>query len=154
MPPLVVELELWSQPRSAGTPYDGKAIAERCRSETGLGSTVVLGLNFVPDAIDVENLRASLSAGELTREDFLEFCAGRRLEPDVRNERSASEFLAFANGQALAWLHLPAEETGLEMARTLVAWASRNTMQLRDGASTYEPLSKCHVFALWQRGDA
>jgi hypothetical protein len=84
---------------------------------------VVLGLNFVPDPTDVENLLASLSSGEICLEDFVAFCAERSLESNPRNERSAAEFLAFAEGQALAWLRVPAGEAGISIVRTLVGWA-------------------------------
>jgi len=149
MLPLVVELELWSLPRSARTPFDGKTVAERCRLETGMSPRVVLGLNFVPGAEDVQSLDGALATGEFRQEDFMAFCTERGLEPDPRHEQSAAEFLAFTQGQALAWVHLPAEEAGLTMARTLIAWAHQNEMQLRDGASTYEPLSEDQVYAYW-----
>lgn len=136
MPPPIVELELWSLPRSVQTPFDGKDVADRCRTETGLAATVVLGLNFIPDVLDVQNLRTALKSGEHAIEDFTAFCTERGLDPEPGNERSASEFLAFAEGQAIAWLHLPAEEAGLNMARTLVAWAAHNDMQLRDGEAS------------------
>lgn len=151
MAPLIVELELWSLPRVARTPFDGKDAAERCRSETGLASTVVLGLSFVPDSVDVQNLRNALQQGEVRQEEFRAFCLERGLESEAGNERSAAEFLAYVEGQALAWLHLPAEEGGLSMARTMVAWAASNSMQLRDGASTYEALSEKQVYALWRQ---
>jgi len=149
MVPQVVELELWSLPGSPRTPFDGKTVAERCQLETSMSPRVVLGLNFIPGAEDVQSLGASLATGELRQEDFMEFCTERGLEPDPHKEQSAAEFLAFSQGQALAWLHLPAEADGLTMARTLVTWARQNEMQLRDGASTYEPLSEDQVYAYW-----
>ena len=154
MYPQIVELELWTLPHDAHTPLDGKGVAARCQRETGLPASVVLGLNFIPDATDVQSLRDSLNEDETLVAKFLKFCAIRGLEPISDNERSASEFLAFAEGQAVAWLHLPAEEPGLEMARTLVEWAARNAMQLRHGDGTYEQLEENQVYALWQRSDA
>ncbi len=151
MAPHIVELELWSLPRAALTPFDGKEVASRCRTETGLASNVVLGLNFVPDGVDVQNLRTALHDGALRHEEFLAFCAKGGLEPEPENERSAAGFLAYSEGQALAWLHLPAEEAGLNMARTMVAWAASNNMQLREAARNYKPLSEREVYALWRQ---
>ena len=154
MLPSIFELELCTLPRTPGTPFDGKDVAQRCRSDTGLPETAVLGLSFIPDRIDVQNLHTSITKSELGAEEFLAYCAESSLEPNTDNERSAAAFLAYAEGQRIAWLHLPAEESGLEMARILVGWAARNGMQLRDGARTYEPLTEIQVYALWQRSDA
>lgn len=154
MHPRIVELELWTLPRSTKTPLDGKAAAVVCQRETGLPSTTVLGLNFIPAASDLQDLREALTRRELQEDEFLSFCDARGLEASLDCGRSAAEFLAFAQGQAIAWLHLPEDDSGLAMARTLVAWASKNGMQIRDGASTYAPLTESQVYALWPRRDA
>jgi hypothetical protein len=152
--PQIVELELWSMPGTKKTPFNGKEVAKRCREETGLPETVVLGLNFLPDPIDVQDLLKSLNRNELRIEEFLAFCADRGLEPSTENERAAAEFLACAAGQAIAWLHLPADKSGLNMAQTLVLWAAQNRMQLRHGDGNYEVLGESQVYAFWPRVDA
>lgn len=150
MPTCVIELELWSPPRMSAVALNGKEVAKRCRQETGLPEGVVLGLNSFPDPIDVQNLRDALSTGEARAAEFFEFCSEQGLEQNPENERSAYEYLGFAQGRPLAWLHIPAAETGLEMVRTIIGWASRNGFQLHDGARTYEPLTEAQVYALWQ----
>jgi hypothetical protein len=147
--PLIVELELCLAPRSIDAPLEGKDVAARCQQETGLSRDVVLGLSFVPEQYDVEELKRAVEATEVRLEDFQAFCKRRGLPSDPQNTRSAAEFLAFAQGQRLAWLHLPAESAGLEMARTLTRWAADNGMQIRDGSSTYELLSDEQVYQRW-----
>lgn len=148
--PLIVELELWLPPLSDSAPLEGKELAARCQRETGLPSDVVLGLNFVPDEQDVEQLKRAVEANEVKPEDFQSFCERRGLQPTPEDTRSAAEFLAFTRGQSLAWLHLPAEPSGLAMARTIVRWAHENNMRVHDGASTYELLSEEQVYERWQ----
>lgn len=148
--PPIVELELWLPPLSERAPLEGKEVATRCRQETGLPSDVVLGLNFVPDEQDVEQLKHAVDMEEVGPDDFQNFCERRGLQPTPEDKRSAAEFLAFVHGQALVWLHLPAESSGLAMAKTLTRWALKNDLQVRDGASTYELLSEEQVYALWQ----
>lgn len=145
----IVELELCSTPRVHKEPLDGKEVAERCKADTGLSDDIVLGLNLVPDELHVQDLRASLDNGDQTLDEFNSFCAQRGLEPSPSSERSAAEFLAYVEGQRLAWLHLPEEDEGLNMARALVAWAAANGMDIHDGASTYERLSEEQIYACW-----
>jgi hypothetical protein len=146
----VVELELWSRPGASAAPFDGKVVAARCRSATGLSEEIVLGLNFVPDIADVDALRAAVASGELRREDFALFCEERGLDFSLDDAQSAAAFLAYAKGQPLAWLHVPAEPAGLRMASALAGWALRNGMELKDGARTYEPLTESQFGGLWE----
>lgn len=148
--PPIVELELWLPPQSDRAPLDGKELAARCLRETGLPSDVVLGLNFVPDEQDVEQLKRAVETNEVKPEDFQSFCKGRGLRPNPEDMKSAAEFLVFARGQSLAWLHLPAESSGLAMAKMIVSWARENNMQVHDSASTYELLSEEQVYGRWQ----
>ena len=148
--PLIVELELWLPPLSDRVPLEGKELAARCQRETGLSADVVLGLNFVPDQQDVEQLGRAVELGEVKAEDFHYFCITRGLPPDQEDTRSAAEFLVFIRGQSLAWLHLPAEPVGLEMAKTITRWAHENDIQIHDGDSTYELLSEEQVYGRWQ----
>ena len=148
--PLIVELELWLPPLSDHAPLEGKELAARCQRETGQPSDVVLGLNFVPDEQDVEQLKRALELEEVKPEDFQNFCERRGLRPTPEDPRSAAEFLVFIRGQSLAWLHFPAEPTGLAMAQTITRWANENNMQVHDGAGTYELLSEEQVYERWQ----
>jgi hypothetical protein len=148
--PLIVELELWLPPLSDRAPLEGKELAARCQRETGLPSDVVLGLSFVPDELYVEQLKRAIETNEVKAGDFQDFCERRGLLPTPENTRSAAEFLAFTRGQSLAWLHLPAEPSGLAMAKTIVRWAHENNLQVHDGASTYELLSEGQVYERWQ----
>ena len=149
MPPLIVELELWLPPRCEQAPLEGKDVADRCQHETGLAPDVVLGLSFVPDEHDVGALRRAIEQGEVKLEEFRRFCLGRGLPFEAENARSAAEFVAFTQGQPLAWLHLPAESAGLDMAKVLTQWAHKSGYELRDGSSTFELLSDSQVYALW-----
>jgi hypothetical protein len=147
VPARIVELELWLPPHRPDAPLDGRDVAERCRSETGLAENVVLGLNFVPDLVDVENLRDAMKRGEFEEDELMAFFVARGLQPNQECERSAAEFLSYARGQPVAWLHLPAERSGVEMARTLASWARSNGLQLRDGESSADELSVAQVEA-------
>ena len=149
MQQLIVELELWTRPWRHDSPLEGKDVAARCREETGLPADVVLGLSFVADEQDVEELARDLSNGDVELTDFERFCQERQLAADPTVPRSAAEFLASNRGQAVAWLHLPAELAGLEMARTLASWARNNDMRVHDGADTFEPLRDEQVHSLW-----
>ena len=148
--PLIVELDLCLPPRSDRAPLDGKQLSARCQRETGLSSDVVLGLNFVPDEQDVEQLKRTHETEEVKPEDFQSFCLTRGLRPNPEDTRTAGEFLAFARGQRLAWPHLPAERPGLAMAKTIVRWAHENGLEVHDGASTYELLSDEQIYGRWQ----
>ena len=148
--PLIVELELCLPPLSDRAPLEGKELAARCQSETGLAPDVVLGLNFVPDELDVSQLKRAFETEEVKPEEFHSFCEKRGLRPNPEDPRAAAEFLAFSRGQKVAWLHLPAEPAGLAMAKTIVRWARANKMDVHDGASTYELLSEAQIYGRWQ----
>ena len=150
MYPLIVELELWLPAGSPLAPLEGKEVAARCQRETGLAPDVVLGLNFASDEQDVHELERDLAGGAVRLEGFRGFCRLRGISTDALDARSAAEFLVFAKGQPLAWLHLPAESHGLAMAKSLTKWARENNMQLRDGGNTNDLLSEAQVYALWQ----
>jgi hypothetical protein len=147
---LIVELELWLPPLSERAPLEGKELAARCQRETGLPPDVVLGLNFVPDVRDVEQLKRAIEMEEVKLENFQNFCERRSLRSSTEDTRSAAEFLVFVRGQSLAWLHLPAEPSGLAMAKTITRWAHENGMQVHDGSSTYELLTEEQVYGRWQ----
>lgn len=145
----IVDLELWSLPLDAQMPFDGKRIAEECRTSTGLPDDVVLGLNFIPDATDITNLEISISQGEVTTQAFQEFCAKHNLLHDRYDPLSAGRFLATAFGQPLAWLHFPAGAEGLEMARQLFTWASSRRFIVVAGRGE-APLSMDQLGQYWK----
>lgn len=90
------------------TVLNGKVVAAECRDATGLGADVVLGLNRVPDATKVKNVRSGLASAAFSEEeDFLSFCGAHGLTAHPGNAESAARFLAFTWRQALAWLHFP-----------------------------------------------
>jgi hypothetical protein len=144
----IVELELWSRPRTSIAPQDGKAVAEACRNDTGLSQEVVLGLNFVPDKSDVENLQLALAAGEVTLHEFKRYCAKQQLEPAINSTSSAAAFLAYANGQPLAWCHFPAGPEGYPMARLTLQWAGSMNLLLVI-AHGEQSLREAHLAELW-----
>jgi hypothetical protein len=146
----IVELELCSKPRDPRTPFDGKEIAINCRSDTGLSDQIVLGLSLVADVIDVQNLKSAFACGELSEEEFTFYSNARGLKSDKENQHSACQYLAFAEGQSLAWLHIPAEQTGLGIAKKLVLWAAQNGMEIRKGSSPFQLLSEEEIYEQWQ----
>lgn len=105
-------------------PLDGKAIAQACRVVTDVPDSIVLGLAFLPDDADVENVRMAMRDGECTHREFADFCAGQGLVPDVTDPFSAFRYSAYERGQLLAWLHFPETEAGLQMARKVLHWAT------------------------------
>lgn len=145
----IVDLELWSLPLEAQMLFDGKLIAEECRTSTGLPDDVVLGLNFVPDATYITNLDISISRGEVTTQAFQEFCAKHNLLHDRNDPLSAGRYLAYAFGQPLAWLHFPAGGEGLEMARQMFIWASSRRLILV-AAQGEAPLSMDQLGQYWK----
>ncbi len=144
----VVDLKLWSQPRQFKRPRDGKTVAHECRTATGLSDDVVLGLNFIPDAIDIQNLDAELSAGEVNMNEFRQFCLQEHLSPDPQDKASAACFRAFRFGQPLAWLHFPAGPEGLPMAKQVLAWAQRGGYAITRGQSETS-LAEGEIVSLW-----
>lgn len=144
----VVEIELWSTPRSTVIPVDGKEVAAVCREGAGLPPKIVAGLNFVPDEIDVVNLRHSISEGDVSQSEFELFCLSRGLRADSTDNMSAAYFLAFSDGQPLAWLHLPENAEGYQMATAILGWAESNGYVLRLGQSC-PVLTASELVTLW-----
>ena len=144
----IVELELWSKPRISVFPEDGKSVASACSASTGLSEQFVLGLSLVPDETDTKNLQVSLAEGELTQTEFEQFCARLGLRADTNDEVSAAQFLAYAVGQPLAWLHLPESAEGLRMATLILAWAEPKGYIVSLGQSE-PPLSVEELSCLW-----
>lgn len=144
----IVDLELWTRPRSQAVPLEGACVAEACRAGTGLSSEVVLGLSFLPDRTDVENLRHAFSAGETTPEAFMNFCSQHALDEDFNSEPSAAKFLAYLWGQPLAWLHFPANSSGRQMAEAVSLWAEQAGFVVVAGQGE-PPLSQVEILARW-----
>ena len=125
---LVVELELWSRPHRAAFDAGGKAIAKQCTEELNLNQTVVSGVSFLSDPIDVQNLRQAIADGELARHDFSQFCRSRGLHDSIDDEWSAACFLAHEYGQPLAWLHIPYDDAGRSIYIAIADWARRHQL--------------------------
>ena len=100
-----------------------QVIAPRCISELELPEGVVLGLSEIPDPVHATNLGMSLAYGELSRQEFDEFCARNELVANVSSIDSVAKFLEFAYGRGLAWVHLPATEEGIAMGDRINSWA-------------------------------
>jgi hypothetical protein len=145
----IVDLELWSYPRLTTAPHDGKAIAEACRVATSMPHEVVLGLNFVPSEVDISLLATKLAAGETSEPEFEQFCRSQGLPSDVGNQKSAAHFVAFLEGQPLAWLHFPEGSNGKDMALLVHRWAVRVGHVIRAGQGEGQ-LSEAEVLALWK----
>ena len=144
----IVELELWSSPRQNTVPYDGKSVAEACSVATAVPREVVLGLNFVPSEVDVLLLARKVEAAETSKSEFEQFCRQRALLSEVGNQESAALFLAFSEGQPLAWLHFPVSGIGKDMALLVHRWAASSGYVIRLGQGEHE-LSEAGVLALW-----
>lgn len=144
----IVELELWSSPRRSTAPKDGKAVAKACCAGTLAPQDVVLGLNFVPGEIDVELLARSFETRESSLLEFEQFCRNEGLPSEAANPQSAAHFLAFCEGQPLAWLHLPEASTSRDMALRIHRWAVGNGYVVRKGQGEPE-LSEAEILALW-----
>lgn len=148
----VLELELWSPPSAGKPPSSGHALAARCCAELGLPETVVLGLSFVPEAIDVENLKAALLEGELDEEEFQSFCAQESLLNDPTHAESAARFLALSFGQPLAWLHFPHTPSGAAMCRRVVQWARTESLAVVEPSELYCLANEAAVSLWWPTG--
>ena len=129
----IIDLELWSKPLTTIAPYDGKAVADRCRLDTEQPREVVLGLNFVPGPTDVENVRLILQNGESTKPEFEHFCQAHGLPPELNNELSSARFLIYLWGQPLAWLHLPEEAEGRKAVLAVYRWAESRGFVITKG---------------------
>ncbi len=136
----VIELELWSRPSSNLPPEIGKlVIGPRCTSDLKLPEGVVLGLSEIPDPAHSTSLGMTLAEGELSRQEFDEFCARNGFEANVSSINSAARFLEYAYGRGLAWVHLPATEEGIAMGQRINAWAHS------EGYCLVEPYSHCFL---------
>jgi len=122
--PSVIELELWSRPGSCLPPEIGKLeIAPLCSRELALREGIVLGLSEIPDPAHSQSLAVSLACGELSRRAFAGYCVENGLAADVQSMESAARFLEHSYGRALAWVHLEASSTGLEIGERINSWA-------------------------------
>lgn len=143
----VVDLELWSLPRAPL--LDGKAVAQACRSATALKEDVVLGLSFTPDETDTKNLGLVFAENPSLELTFEKFCREQALPSEPSNTTSAASFIAFSEGQPLAWLHFPVEHVGKGMALSLYHWAASSGYVIRSGRG--EPsLSEAEIKTLWE----
>jgi hypothetical protein len=136
----ILELELWSAPGKLLPSNMGKDLKRKFLSETGIDSNVFLGLSSVPGDVDVTNLRSALNAGELTYDDFSQFCSRFHFCVDVGNVESASRFLDYSNGMMVAWIHVPDEVGKADETRSIVnrimLWANENGFILRNPDGT------------------
>ncbi|WP_133001232.1 hypothetical protein [Luteimonas arsenica] len=145
----IVDLELWSLPRTAASPLDGKYVAEECRVASGLPDDIVLGLNYVPSDTYVRNLASAFEDSASLAVQFSSFCQDRGLPTEKECPKSAAHFLAFWEGQPLAWLHFPSAPEGREMAIRVHEWAEKCGYAIRAGQGAPE-LSKIEIQAFWQ----
>lgn len=141
-------MELRSKPLSPAGVLEGKAVAERCRLSTGLSEDIVLGLSFVPDHTDVENLDLGLQSGEFSLSEFTGFCRLHELKPLPSDDLSAARFLAHVWGQPLAWLHLPDDGAGYAMAVKIFRWAESSGFLVTIGQGS-SPISESSLAAFW-----
>jgi hypothetical protein len=147
--PRIFELELWSRSGSRA-PLCGKTISQQCRDATGLSEEVVLGLSSLGDETDPVNLRRLFEACASQREVFLSFCREEGLTPSTQNQGAACRYLAYVNGQALAWLHFPAADPGPDMARTLLKWASSKNFVLVEPETSTQLLDEASLAQAWR----
>lgn len=122
----IFELEMWSRPNTCLPSGLGKDLKQTLDSILELDESIFLGLNFVPDKTDSENLLLALNNRELDLGDFHAFCKAWQLAPSTGNYESAARFLEFQYGRPLAWLHLPHDQRGLVALNKLLAWAVEN----------------------------
>ena len=144
----VVELELRSRPLSSPTPLNGRAVADKCRQDIDLPATVVLGLNYVPDEIDSVNLLTAIANREFSLQEFSHHCEQQMLKNDPTDKVSAASFLAYVEGQPLAWLHIPATSEGQIIAKRLSTWATKNGFHIVLGQGK-APLTTEQISNLW-----
>jgi hypothetical protein len=102
----VQEYEAWSSPGMLLSDDYGKELAIQLHSK-GIPNDVFLGLNNIPDHTDIENLRLALLDGDVTNEDFIEFCVKNNLTPEITDANSSCKFLEFSFARPLAWIHIP-----------------------------------------------
>lgn len=128
----VLELEIWSRPGEGNRWADGSAVALRCSAALQLPGETVFGLSIVPDLTDLENLESAIQAGEVSRDDFLEFCAKNSFETELVNPMSACRYLAHLYGAPLAWVHLPMNSEVDDLINRLTNWTREHGFALVD----------------------
>jgi hypothetical protein len=124
-PPIVLELEIWSQPGKDLVQHAGKDISVACANELGLPQGIVLGLSDVPDKVDSTNLHKAFRERELKEADFEAFCTTRGLTKDAESSKNAMRFLAYEYGRPLTWVHLPASQEGMKIGSSLFSWVRK-----------------------------
>lgn len=102
----VHEYEAWSQPGLLLTDNYGKEVAEYLY-QRGIPHDAFLGLYNMSDHTDVEDMRLSMTAGEINEEDFILFCKAQGLIPDPLDIKSANKFMEYSFGRVLGWVHIP-----------------------------------------------
>jgi hypothetical protein len=102
------EYEIWNCP---GCPtVDPSSIVAEVAMELGFTDRAIVPHNQLPSALDCENLRMSLSEGELFIDDLAQFCSTSGYSVDPDNPAVAYHFLNYSYGQCLAWIHLEEED--------------------------------------------
>jgi len=89
----IIELELWSKPENNLPKELGRQLACEVSKELQLEKDIVLGISFIPDGTDVENLKIGLSENELTISSFNRYCKAKKISNNINNQESASLFL-------------------------------------------------------------
>ncbi|MGP4846339.1 hypothetical protein ACTXGQ_19620 [Marinobacter sp. 1Y8] len=145
----IVELEMWSSPGACLPAEFGKEFKVNIDSALELDDSIFLGLSFVPEKIDSENLSLSFRLGELAVEDFEVFCRFRGFEPNLQNHESAARFLEFEYGRPVAWLHLPYNNRGIRILNKLMSWAVKNGFSIQNPDLCYCLLPASPVPAEW-----
>ena len=123
----VIELEVWTQPGKNHDPDLGKSITLDALRDLNLKGSVFKGIGYYPDPAHVKNLMAAIGEGEINEIDFVRFCKYKRLNPSVKNEKSAAAYLEYLYGRPLAWLHLPIDEGGDFLIKKILVWAAKNS---------------------------
>lgn len=106
----VRELEAWSMPGKLLDVDYSKDVLQPDLWKQGIPEDVFLGISAIPDATDCENLRLSIQSGELTENEFKDFCLKNNLPINLQSTESAAKFLEYMQGRCLAWIHLPVED--------------------------------------------
>lgn len=148
--PSVVELEFWSRPGSKLFLPGGKELAARCRTDLNLKASVILGLNFASDPVDLRNLLTAIDSGEIDANVVRSFFDERQLDSTAANHDLAARFLAQSYGQQLAWLHIPNSQEGLSLLESLFAWAHTHELVVVEPYREYcvfDPASAAMLFS-------
>lgn len=121
----VCELELWSKP-NANLPEDvGLSLVKKAIIELELDK-IIVGLSFLPDSTDVENLKICLAEKELDIFQFKSYCSKNNLSNDLNNAESAALFLEYEYGRPLAWIHIPTDVCLEETIQKIKNWAKKS----------------------------